>query len=55
MNERQYLAGLEAANADQLSELLPRPLVEGERVLYLNLETQRAFVVRRLGKICEAR
>ncbi len=36
MNERQYLAGLESANADQLSELLRRPSVEEERVLYFS-------------------
>jgi pimeloyl-ACP methyl ester carboxylesterase len=33
MNERQYLARLEAANLDQLSEMLRRPTVEEERVL----------------------
>lgn len=44
-----------AADADQLSELLRRPSVADERVLYLNLEIQRAFFVRRRCKICEAR
>jgi pimeloyl-ACP methyl ester carboxylesterase len=49
MNERQYLAVLESANADQLSELLRRPSVEEERVLALYFGEERLARLRRLA------
>ncbi len=49
MNERQYLALLESANVDQLSELLRRPSVEEERVLALHFGEERLARLRRLA------
>jgi pimeloyl-ACP methyl ester carboxylesterase len=49
MNERQYLAELESANADQLSELLRRPSIEEERVLALYFGEARLARLRRLA------
>jgi hypothetical protein len=49
MNERQYLARLEAADPNQLSELLRRPSVEEERVLAVYFGEERLARLRRLA------
>src|SRR4051794_29304229 len=49
MNDRQYIATLESANAEQLSELLRRPSVEEERLLAIYFGEARLARLRRLA------
>ena len=49
MNEREYLALLESANAEELSQLLRRPSAEEERLLAVYFGEARLARLRRLA------
>jgi pimeloyl-ACP methyl ester carboxylesterase len=49
MNERAFLAQLESANVDELSELLRRPSLEEERMLEIYFGADRLSRLRRLA------
>jgi len=49
MNERTFLAQLESANVDELSELLRRPSPDEERLLEVYFGSERLSRLRRLA------
>ena len=49
MNEREFIARVEAANTQELIQILSRPSLEEDRVLRLHLGTERYERLRQLA------